>query len=416
MPQPSFTACATISQRFAVEAGRIGPETYLRGRESDPLWLGLIQQKPWHNEMGNIISNTVFQRSGLTTPPNWALMTQSNGGDINGCIPPLTVVENATTLQQYQRSWLALESDPLCLMDIVISHEPRQAIQGFVDNLKGNATYVRKERIRSEYERLCTHKIIIAPGLPEDSQAFPLVQPTSPMTAGVLRGIYRRLQRDTDGTTGVNKIARGDRGEENFIYVAGGETIENIVKGDPTIRHDFRYSDRVKELLGNWSAQFAYGGFIMWEESFPPHYNWSGSDFVRVPEYIGFATTIGSKLDVSFAWQTAQFEVTYVFHPDVMNSRVPAVKASWGDVTYAAQNYSLEFRWVNEWQQNCNPDRLIGWFRGLAIQASEPIFPQFGYAFLSLRCDVALDLVPCAGGSGYNSVGVYSGPQSPTLD
>lgn len=412
MPAVNFSACQAISQDFAVEAGRIGPETYQRGRESDPLWLGLIQQKPWHDEMGLSVSNTVFQRSGLTVPPTWSVMTQSNGGATNGCIPPLTVVQSATTLQQYQRSWLALESDPLCLMDIVISHEPRQAIQGYVDNLKGNATYVRKERIRSEYERLCTHKIIIAPGLPEDSMAFPLVQPTSPMTAGVLRGIYRRLQRDVDGTTGVNKIARGDRGEENFIYVAGGETIENIVKGDPTIRHDFRYSDRVNELLGNWSAQFAYGGFIMWEESFPPHYNWSGADFVRVPEYIGFGTTIGTKLDVSFAWSTAQFEVTYVFHPDVMNSRVPNVKASWGDVTYAAQNYSLEFRWVNEWESNCNPDRLIGWFRALAIQASEPIFPQFGYAFLSLRCDVALDLVPCAGGSGYASSGHYSGPDS----
>ncbi len=166
MPVQNFQACEAISQRFAVEAGRIGPETYLRGRESDPLWLGLIQQKPWHDNMGIIVSNTVYQRSGLTTPPTWALMQQSDGtSDLNGCVPPLTVVDNATTLQQYQRSWLALESDPLCLMDIVISHEPRSAIQGFVDNLKGNATYVRKERIRSEYERLCTHKIIIAPGL-----------------------------------------------------------------------------------------------------------------------------------------------------------------------------------------------------------------------------------------------------------
>lgn len=408
----SFTQCAQVSQRFTVEAGRIGPETYQRGRESDPLWLGLIQQKPWHDQMGYIVSNTVYQRSGLTTPPVWQQMQQSDGANINGCIPPETTVENATTLQQYQRSWLALESDPLCLMDIVVSNEPQRAIQGFVDNLKGNATYVRKERIRSEYERLCTHKIIIAPGLPEDSAGFPLVQPTSPMTAGVMRGIYRRLQRDTEGTKGVNKMARGEKGNELYMYVAGGETIENIVKGDPTIRQDFRYSDRVKELLGSWSSQFAYGGFIMWEEPFPPHYNWSGADFVRVPEYVGFATTIGTKLDVSFAWSTAQFETTYVFHPDVMNSRVPNVKQSWGDVTYQANNYSLDFRWINEYDRNCNKDRLIGYFRALGIQASEPIFPQFGYAFMSLRCDVALDLVPCAGGAGYASSGHYSGPDS----
>lgn len=414
MPAQNFGACASLSQRFLVETGRIGPEAYTRGREADPLWLGLIEQKPWHDNMGLIISNTVYQRSGLTTPPTWQTMQQSDGANINGCIPPLTVIDNSTTTQQYQRQWLSLESDPLCLMDIVISNEPRRAIQGFIDNLMGNANYVRKERVRSEYERLSKHKVVIAPGLPEDSAAFPLVQPTSPVTGGVLRHFYRQLQRESDGTSGVTKVATGDRGDQKFIFTSSGETIENIVKQDDKIRNDFRWSSRVDELLGSWSApRIAYGGFIMCEESFPPRYNWSGADFVRVPEYTAQATTIGSKLEINPAWNNAQFEVSYIFHPDVMISRVPNQTQKFGDVTYGPINYSLDFRWLNEFDRNCNPDKLIGWFRAIGIHASEPVFPQFGYAMMALRCDVSLDLIPCAGGSGYTSTNVpYSGPDS----
>lgn len=409
MPQQAFTSCTALSEHFLVEAGRIGPEAYTRGREKEPIWLGLIDQKPWHDNMGLIVNNTIYQRSGLTVAPTWVNMALSDGASINGCLPPITVVSNSTTQQSYQRQWLSLESDPLCLQDIVVSNEPRRAIQAFVDNLMFNATYVRKERVRSEYERVCGHKVIIAPGLPEDSGNWPLVQPTSPVTMGVLRKFYRYLQRESDGT---KPIAKNSRGAEQFIFVSSGETIENAVKGDQSIRDDFRWSTRVNELLGAFDQKFSYGGFVMFEESFPPRYNWTGSDFVRIPEYVGYATTIGNELEINPAWSGALYEVSYIFHPDVMISRVPNTKQSFGDVTYAAQNYSLDFRWLNEFDRNCNPDKTIGYFRAIGIHATEPVFTKFGFALMGLKCDVQLDLVPCAANSGYASSGVYSGPQS----
>jgi len=402
MPAQAFTSCPQISQRFAVESGRIGYDTYIRGREKDPIWNGLVVQKQWDDEMGYTISNTIYNRSGLNTPPTWSDIVQSDGANVNGCVPPLTTVANSTTLLQYNRQWTALESNPLCLMDILASNNQRRAIAAFVSNLKDNAVYVRKERMRSEYERLALHKIIIAPGLPEDSAAFPLVQPTSPVTAGVLRGVYRRLERESDGT---DSIAKGERGEQLFIFTSSGETIENIIKADPDIRRDFRWSSRVNELLGSWSAaKISYGGFVMCQESFPPRYNWNGSDFVRVPEYTPQSTTIGSKLDINPAWNNAQFEMSYVFHPNVYINRVQATKTDFGNgVTYGPQNYSFDFRWVNEYDRNCNVDLNIGYFRARGVYASEPVIPAFGYAMLGLRCNVALDLVPCASGSGYNS-------------
>lgn len=403
MPEQNFDACAVLDQHFLRESGRIGPEAYTRGRESEPLWLGLIQQKPWHNSMGQIVKNTVYERSGLTTAPVWQAVNPSNGVNVNACIPPLTVISNSATTQEYQRYHIALESDPLCLEDIRDSNEPRRAIQAFQDNLMGNSTYVRKERVRSEYQRLANHKIVVAPGLPEDETAFPLIQPTSPMTMGVLRRKYWQLQRESDGTSGVNKVATGSRGNTLFIFVSSGETIENMIKNDTGIRDDFRWSDRVDELLGSYGDNFSYGGFILRQDSFPERYNWNGSGFVRVPEYTPSATTLGNKLEINPYWEHAQFEVSYILHPDVMNSRVPNPDLSFGDVKYGAPNYSLEWRWVNEYDRNCNPDNKIGFFRAVGMHASEPVFRQFGYAFLHLRCDPSLDLVTCPSGSGYNS-------------
>lgn len=414
LPAQNFLACTALNQRLLTETGRIGPDAYKRGREADPLWLGLIRQRPWHDAMGKIVSNTIYQRSGLTTAPTWQPILQSDGANVNGCIPPLTVISNASTLTQYQLYHLALEGDPLCLNDIVTANEPRRALEAIQDNLMGNANYVKKERYRSEYERLCQHKVVIAPGLPEDSAGFPLVQPTSPVTFGVLRKYYRQLQREADGTTGVNKIAKNSRGATQFMFVSSGETIENAVKADNMIREDFHYSDRANELLGAFNNNFSYGGFIMWEDSFPPRYNWTGSDYVRISEYTGSATTLGTKLEINPAWNNAQYEVSYIFHPDVMISRVPSPETSFGDVKYRAQNYALEWRWINEFDRNCNPDRNIGYFRAVGQQASESVFPQFGYALMGLRCDVQLSLIPCSSGSGYSSTGVYSGPDSAT--
>lgn len=403
MPSQNFSGCQAIDQHFLRESGRIGPESYTRGRESEPIWLGLVAQKPWHNNMGQIVRNTIYERSGLTTAPTWNPVNPSDGASVNACIPPLTVISNSTTTQEYQRYHLALESDPLCLEDIRNSNEPRRAITAFQDNLMGNATFVRKERVRSEYQRLANHKIIVAPGLPEDETAFPLVYPTSPMTMGVLRRKYWQLARESDGTSGVNKVATGSRGNSQFIFISSGETIENMIKNDAGIRDDFRWSPRVSELLGSYGEKFSYGGFIMWQDSFPERYNWTGSAYVRVPEYTPSATTLGNKLEINQYWEHAETEASYIFHPDVLVSRVPDPQMAFGDVTYGAKNYSLEWRWINEYDRNCNPDRTIGFFRAIGMQATEPVYRQFGYCFMALRCDPSLDLVNCPSGSGYSS-------------
>lgn len=404
MPQQSFSSCTAINQRFLTESGRIGPDSHIRGREAEPLWLGLVKQKPWQSNMGTIVRNTIYERSGLTTAPTWQAVAPSDGAAVNACLPPLTVISNSSTTQEFQRYHIALESDPLCLQDIMDSNNPRAAIRGFQDNLMGNATYVRKERVRSEYQRLANHKIVVAAGLPEDETAFPLTLTTAPMSMGILRRKYWQLDRESSGTSGVNRLATGSRGNTNYIFISSGETIENMIKNDTGIRDDFRWSTRANELLGSYGEKFSYGGFIMWQDSFTERYNWTGAAYVRVPEYISAPATLGNKLEINQYYEHALAEVSYIFHPDVMVSRVPDPQTSYGDVVYGAKNYSLEWKWINEHDRNCNPDKTIGYFRALGMHATEPVFRQFGYCFLALRCDPAADLTTgCTSGSGYAS-------------
>lgn len=401
MPAVSFTSCPAIDQRLLQQSGLIGPDTYERGR-GQSLWLtGIVPQKAWRNHMGQTIKNTVYERSGLTSPPTWEDVNNSDGASVNACIPPLVIISNAISTQEYRRAHIALESDPLCLEDIRDSHEPRKALASFSENLMDNANYVRLERVRSEYERLSNHKVIVAPGLPEDDAAFPLVEPTSPMTMGVLRRKFRQLQRET---ANLKPVATNSRGAQNFIFVASGETIENMIKNDDKVRDDFRWSDRVSELLGAYDQKFSYGGFVFMEDPFPPRVNFYGGAFHRVPEYTSSEATQGNKLEISAAYENAEFEKSYIVHPDVMTSRVPDPNIELGGgVTYGARNYALEFRWVNEYDRNCNPDRNIGFMRAVGMHASEPIHRNLGYVFLSLRCDAELGLVACPEGSGYNS-------------
>lgn len=399
MPAQNFAACAALSQSILEESGRIGPSSFVRGRHTSPWLSGLVIQKPWMDQMGRTIKNTIYERTAPTTTPAWQTVVTSDGASINSCLPPLSVIPFASTTQEFQLSHLALESVPICLEDIRASHDPVKAINSMTEQLMQNTNQVRIDRHRDEYLRLADHKIVVAPGLPEDDDAFPLTDPTSALTMGVLRKSRRRLNREASGTP---PIATDGKGKNVYVVIAGGETIENLVVQDDKIRDDVRWSDRANELLGD--LDFAsFGGFIFMEDPFPPRYVGNGGSRARVPEYVADSTTLGNKLEVNPAYENGHYEVTFIFHPDVFISRVPDPKSQWGDITYGAQNYAGDFRWINKYDRNCNPDENIGYWRAVLAQASEPVFRQYGYAFLHLLCSPALNLTDCASGSGYVS-------------
>jgi len=68
-----------------------------------------------------------------------------------------------------------------------------------------------------------------------------------------------------------------------------------------------------------------------------------------------------------------------------MESLIPAPTATAPGLTFDPVNFKGEFRWTNIADAEINPDKTIGFFRGIMANASKPIKTQFGYVVIFKR-------------------------------
>lgn len=392
MPTPS---CYTINQQLSLESGRIGLTARTRWALSSP-WLTLPKQEAWPDEMGYTLTSQIVERSLPTGTQTWTDITSADS-----CIPSKTTVTPAYTNRTYSRQETAIESDPLCLEHIRAAHDMVEQINMRVDNLVDNVKRVWIDYKRDAYFASSGHKVVVAAGLPESSgSGFPLTQPTSNLTMGVLNNAFVNLQYD--GGTESGAVARVG-GSPVMVLVAGSQTINSLIKNNDDIRQDLRWSSEADLLIKPWGITKAYGNFIFMPDVLPPRYNWTGSAFVRVSPYTSTAATFGSSAEIASAYKNAQFEASFLFHPDVFTQLNPNPNIKAGKAVYTAQNYNGDYRWINKFDKECNPDENIGYFRAKLSAAVKPVQPRYGYAFLHLRCADDNAFLACPAGSGYIS-------------
>jgi hypothetical protein len=294
------------------------------------------------------------------------------------------------------------------LEDVRTSAFPIDDVNNYIKILADNVNKEWIERYDNDYLAFST-KVSVEPGLSESTSTSgftsALPAPTSVMTLGVLREIYDRLYQDNAGDDGD---AVTDDGSPVFNVFAERATIENLIKLNNEVREDIRWSDRVNDLLGaNGSSLLprkSYGGFVFHSRPFPKRFNDNGSGgFTEVPPYVSGGASVNgkSKYIINPAYKAAKYTTTVVFHPKAMEWLVPNPNLKVGKLVYDAQNYRGDFRWINEYDKNCNPDKNSGYWRAKMACAVKQIFPQWGYYILHLRCNLASDLVTCPTGSGY---------------
>ena len=183
-----------------------------------------------------------------------------------------------------------------------------------------------------------------------------------------------------------------------------------MVKLQGDVRDDIRWSDRVNDLLGpNGSAMLpnkSYGGFVFSSRPFPKRYdkNVAGDGIgAEIPPYIAANAGGGSlggstqKAIINEAYLNAEYSTTVIFHPKAMEWLVPSTNVKVGKLTYSSQNYRGDFRWVNEFERTCNPDRTSGFWRAKMSCAVKQVFPQWAYYIIHKNCPLANDLTTCAG-------------------
>lgn len=414
MSAPVATSCEAINDNFQRETNRIALGTYRLGLYKDP-YLRFVTQSAFPDNMGSVIKNTISQRT-LATGSGWTDVGISNGSSTDACLAPVKTVGYAFDQKQFNLRHQAIESNWICLEDVRTSAFPIDDVNNYIKILADNVNVEWTKRYDNDYLLGASDAgtlLSVEPGLDDSGTATVTsdlatitgtAAPTSVLTLGVLREIYDRLYQDNAGDDGD---AVSDDGSPVFNVFSERATIENLIKLNADVRNDIRWSDRVNDLLGaNGSSLLprkSYGGYVFHSRPFPKRFNDNGSGgFVEVAPYVATTgATKGTKYVINPAYKAAKYTSTVIFHPKAMEWLVPNPNIKVGKLTYDAQNYRGDFRWVNEYDKHCNPDRNSGYWRAKMACAVKQVFPAWAYYLIHLRCNLANDLVACSSGSGY---------------
>ena len=412
MSAQTATTCEAINDNFVRESGRVALGTYRLGLYKDP-YLRFVSQSAFPDNMGKTITNIIAQRT-IATGTGWEdIGVTGESGQDNACLAPVKTVGYAFDTKTFTLRQQAVESNFICLEDVRTSAFPIDDVNNYIKILADNVNVEWIKRYDDDYLANST-KLSVEPGIDTSGTVTfnsgtglatiaGTPAPTSVLTPGVLRQIHDNLYQENAGDDGD---AVTDDGAPVFNVFAERATIENLIKLQDDVRQDIRWSDRVNDLLGaNGSSLLpkkAYGGFVFHSRPFPKRFNDNGSGgFVEVAPYITTNAVKGTKAIINPAYKAAKYSSTVIFHPKAMEWLVPNPNVKVGKLTYDAQNYRGDFKWINEYDRNCNPDKNSGYWRAKMACAVKQIVPTWGYYILHLRCNLAADLVACPTNSGY---------------
>jgi hypothetical protein len=113
-----------------------------------------------------------------------------------------------------------------------------------------------------------------------------------------------------------------------------------------------------------------------------------------VPDTSGYSTgsannqgmSAAKRWVVNEAYYTAELEESFIVHPEVMESLIPAPITSAGSgTTFNPVNYRGDFKFLNIQHRTENPDGTWGYYRGVLASGSKPVKPQYGISIISKR-------------------------------
>jgi len=414
----SYTATA-INSLLVTESGRIGEKIY-RKKLNSSHWSKLVKQEQWPDEFGTAVSVMTLERSLPANALTWATLgynpagdatsPQTGGTDEGNCLPPNQTITFAQTLRSFNLKQTSLNSAPICVNDLRFPFQRKQQLGAMFDVLSENTVRVWDNRYRDEYFRNCGHKVILknnAGSLVENTTTtvdpnvytvsgtlFPTQAPAGYLTQAFLNNIALRLMRDGAGDGALTK----NEGQPVFGLVCSPETSDQLIKDNADIRQDIRWvSSKAQDLLAPLGVSRVFRNYTHLVDFECPRYDYiAGQGFIRRPFYASTAATYGNKFDPNPDYESAAYEVSFVFHQDVFASMVPGtITAPGGNTKFDPQMYRGEFTWRNILDKDSNPDGNNGFFRAVYQSASKPIRPEWGYAIMHQRCRYNDTIVAC---------------------
>lgn len=392
-------SCDALNSVLQHQADALGQEVYEKTLLTGP-WTALI---PGEGFPANPGSDTITYITWEATVPSaaqtWETMTvntelgdtPSTDGGI--CVPPATTLSFARTVRQYNLAHTAINSAPICLSDLEFSANRAGQLAAMRRNLMANTKKVWTERIRSEYDRVLEHKIIADSSLTE-ATTWSATEPTSKLTIGILNriaGMLRRMMGAEDQKAGMAM------GAPVWTLVCSSETLESLLT-ETDYREDVQYSNESDRLLAPLGATGRIKSFVPVIDDTLPNHTFGGGAWTDVSFYGTAAATYGTKATTNpAAYRAAPYTTSYILLKDVCRVVTKdAAPASMGaGMDFQPINLKGDWRWVNEYDATCNPDKNVGHYRAVFRTGTKPVYPDLGFAIRHRRCALPLNLATC---------------------
>ena len=438
------TDYTNIEQLLISESNRIGEDIYRKTVDTSP-WLKLVKQDAWPDEMGDTVSVLVYERSlpyDASGPKiNWSDLTQ-NGGAYGGTLSyngtgnaaassdsfPASggTIEFGQTLRTYGLQHAALESPNISLNDLRFPVKRKEQLSNIMQIMTESTTDVWIQRYRDQYVDQAENKLLattatdttgltnadtaitgtirtlktgnntranVSPAAADSSFAHTTAANTgvTQLTQTILDRVYMDLLRNGAGANAYDRA----NGAPVFLAIMSPETSDSLIRANADIRQDFRWSERVSELLAPLGVQRSYRNFHHLVDAFAPRYNlvsnvWTRIyPFVRTTNQSPTSSRQGFKYELNANYLSATYEDTIIFVPEVFTSLVPKPLSITDGMEFNAQNYRGEFTWRNILDRDNNPDGTLGFFRAIFSNGAKPIFPHMGYVIRHARNTIA---------------------------
>lgn len=416
------------------EAGRIGKDIHKHSLHTSP-WYDLIRKGQFQAGMGykqsTLIYDRVLPNSGSNSGADQATLglpwtnlgatlgsdafTNSLGQSFTGAAESVLGPQDAKAYLHFQRSIkqfnlqrAVMESPRIDVEDLRHSVEGLQQLTAIVDLMKEAVRRSWEERNRDEYDASCANFVpCLTSGTPIlqviDVSAGTLFEgvntwnvdfnndfvssgvdvnytPTAHISNAVLDRVILRLRRE-----GAKVNAYGiEDGQAIFGLVISSQG-SLFLKQEDGYREDVRKNaGKVSELIKPLGVDGSFRGLYHLCDDLAPRGTISTGTMTRVyPE-----TMTNGILTTNNAYDTADYEIAYVLHQDVMESLIPAPLSGAGPLKFDAVSYTGDFKWKNIPNETTNPDGTIGYFRGVLAAASKRIKTRFGHAIVYKRTSV----------------------------
>jgi hypothetical protein len=425
---PVTDGTSAIETVLAEEANRIGNDIHKQTLHTSP-WIDLIKKSTFPDQSGGFLTTLIYDRAvpvsaagGSTTSgqpgADWTAVAASEGGGTLGTSTLDQPLPNGDTmatevgpnvaagtsfvhfgkkLKQYELKRAAIESPRISLNDMRFAAHRTEQLRAIMDLLTEATRYTWENRYRDEYARLSDAYVgCLTASTAIDGQdgtfegdgidstldlgdAGVAGIPTANISNAILDKCYYNIIRRGGGNNAYGR----ENGRPVFALVLSSEASYQL-QTEAGFRDDVRYNNaKVSDLIAPLGVEKSFRGFYHLIDDLAPRFTLASTDqFTRVAPYsvASGVTTYNSNYD------SASYEAAFIVHPECMESQIPAPLSSVGSgVSFNANNYKGEFKWLNIPDAVINPDSETGFFRGILASASKPIKTDFGFMILFKR-------------------------------